>query len=115
MTLIADVFPKLRTPRNVVGKRLEKLSKKTTFGGPFNKQHVKRFQTVLTSEPQCLYQIYRLLCTELTRKKFLLVIWKILTLFVTTLRAEEKYSLLNKDNLMQPIHMQLSQEQKIFF
>ena len=88
--------------------------KKTTFGGPFNKQHVKRFQTVLRSQPQCLYQIYWLLCTELSRKKSLLVIWKILRLFVTTLSAEEKYSLLNRDNLMQPIHMQLSQEQKTF-
>ena len=29
-----------------------------------------------------------------------------------TLNADDKYSLLNRDNLMQPIHMHLSQKQK---
>ena len=33
---------------------------------------------------------------------------------VKTLTADEKYSLLNRDNLMQPIQMQLSQKQKTF-
>ena len=35
-----------------------------------------------------------------------------LRLFVNTLTANEKYCLLNRDNLMQPIQMQLSQKQK---
>ena len=31
-----------------------------------------------------------------------------------TFTADENYSLLNRDNLSQPIHMQLSQKQKSF-
>ena len=35
-------------------------------------------------------------------------------MFVNTLTADEKHYLLNRDNLTQPIHMQLSQKQKTF-
>ena len=35
-------------------------------------------------------------------------------MFVNTLTDEDKYSLLNRDNLRQPIGMQLSQKQKAF-
>ena len=42
MTLIADLFPKLRTPENVV----RYMSKKSSFKGPFARQHVKRVQTL---------------------------------------------------------------------
>ena len=44
----------------------------------------------------------------------LLVISKILKLVDNTLSADENYSLLNRNNLTQPIHMQLSQKQKTF-
>ena len=44
----------------------------------------------------------------------LLVIHKILTLFVKTLAVNDKHYLLNRDNLPQPIQMQLSQKQKTF-
>ena len=47
MTLIADLFAKLRTPKNVV----RYLSKKSCFKGPFDRQHGKRVQTLLQSEP----------------------------------------------------------------
>ena len=43
------------------------------------------------------------------RKMSLLVISKILKLLLNTFTADEKYSFLNRDNLMQPIHMELSQ------
>ena len=36
MTLITDVFPKLRTPKNIVNQ----ISKKSPFIEPFDKQHV---------------------------------------------------------------------------
>ena len=39
---------------------------------------------------------------------------KMLRLFVNTLTADDKYSLLNRDNLMQPIQMNLSEKQKTF-
>ena len=47
-------------------------------------------------------------------KKSLLVIHKILRLFVNTLTVDDKHYLLNRDNLTQPIQMQLSQKQKTF-
>ena len=34
--------------------------------------------------------------------------------FVTILTPDDKYSLLNRDNLRQPIHMKLSQKEKRF-
>ena len=42
------------------------------------------------------------------------MICKILRLFVNTFTGEDKYSLLNRDNLTQAIQMQLSQKQKPF-
>ena len=53
MPLIADLFPKLRTPKNVV----RYMSKKSRFKVPFNRQHGKRIQTLLRSEPQHRYNI----------------------------------------------------------
>ena len=48
MTLIADLFPKSRTPKNVV----RYMSKTSRFKGPYERQHGKRVQTLLRSEPQ---------------------------------------------------------------
>ena len=47
-------------------------------------------------------------------KKFVLVIHKILRPFVNTLAVNDKHYLLNRDNLTQPIQIQVSQEQKTF-
>ena len=44
----------------------------------------------------------------------MLVLCKILRLFVNTLTADDKYSLLNTDNLTQSIQTLLSQKQKTF-
>ena len=44
----------------------------------------------------------------------LLVIWQRLRLFVNTMTFIDKCSLPNRDNLMQPIHMQLFQKLKTF-
>ena len=61
MTLRADLFPKLRTPENVV----RYMSKKSTFKGPFARQHVKRVQHTVA--------IWR---TALL--PYLLIIWKVI-------------------------------------
>ena len=53
MTFIADLFAKLRTPKNVVTY----MSKKSRFKGPFDWQHGKRVQTLLRSESQHRYHI----------------------------------------------------------
>ena len=51
----------------------------------------------------------------MSRKKSVLVRHKALYLFVNTLSADGKYSLLNRDNLGEPIRTQLSQKQKPFY
>ena len=53
MSFIADLFAKLRTPKNVV----RYMSKKSCFKGPFNRQHGKRVQTLLQSGSQDGYHI----------------------------------------------------------
>ena len=53
MTFIADLFAKLRTPKNVVTY----MSKKSHFKGPFDRQHGKRVETLLRSESQYRYHI----------------------------------------------------------
>ena len=47
-------------------------------------------------------------------KNSVLVIHKILRLFAKTLIVDDKHCLLNRDNLTQPIQMQLYEEQKFF-
>ena len=47
-------------------------------------------------------------------EKSLLVIHKILRLFVNRFTADDKKYLLNRENLAQPIQMQISQKQKNF-
>ena len=54
MTLIADLFLKLRTPEHVA----RDMSKKSRFKGPFDRQHGKRIQTLLRSGQQHCYHIY---------------------------------------------------------
>ena len=87
---------------------------KVPFQGSFGKQHGKRAQTLLRLAWQKLYHIHWSLWRQLTFKKSLLVIWKISRLFPNTLSADGKYSLLNRDNLRQPIQMQLSRKKKTF-
>ena len=53
MTLIADLFLKLRTRENVV----RYMSEKSRFKGPFDREHGKRVQTLLRSERQHGYHI----------------------------------------------------------
>ena len=54
MTLIADLFPKLRNPEKVA----RYMSKKSSFKGPFAREHVKRVQTLLRSGHQHSYHNY---------------------------------------------------------
>ena len=54
MSLIAEVFPKLRTPKNMVTS----MSETSRFKGSFGKQHGKRPQTLFKFAWQYLYNIY---------------------------------------------------------
>ena len=53
MTFIADLFAKLRTPKNVV----RYMYKKSRFKRPFDRQHGKRVQTLFRSESHHRYHI----------------------------------------------------------
>ena len=110
IALIAEVFLKLRSPKN----KIRSMSIKSRFKGSFKKQHGKCVQTLLKFAWQNLYHIYWSLWRQLTCKKSLLVTWKISRLFPKTLSADGKYSLLNRDILSQPIQMQLSRKEKTF-
>ena len=109
MTLLANVFPKLRTSQNVV--RL--ISKSYHLRVPSDKQHVQPSQKHCKSEPWHVYPNYWSLWRQLSLKKSFLVICKILGLVFNSFTAYEKSSVLNREYLMHPIHMQLSQKEKI--
>ena len=110
MTLRADVFLQLRTPKYVV----REMSKKSPFRGVFDNGHGKRAKTLLKSERQHLYYIYWSLWRQLGWKKILWLIWKILGLFVYPLTSDDKYSVLNRGNILQHFQMHLSEKRKIF-
>ena len=55
MTLIADVFPEISTPKSMV--RL--MSKKPRFRGPLDIEHGNSVETMFQSQWQHLYKIYQ--------------------------------------------------------
>ena len=91
------------------------MSKKSRFRGCFDKQYGKRAQALLKSASQHLYHIHRSLPRKLSWKKSLLLTCQILGLLVNTLATDEKYPVLNRDNLTIPIEMQLSEKQNTFY
>ena len=90
MTLIADVFRKLRTPKN----KVRAMREKSCFRVSLKKEHGKGAQILFKFEGQHLYHIKRSLASQLSYKDSLLVIGKISKLFPNTLSAYGKYSLL---------------------
>ena len=111
MTLIAYLVVRLQPAKNVVIY----ISKKSRFRLLFQKEHGKRVSTILKSELERLRHICCSKGRQFSGKKSLLVIWKSLRLFVNTTSAVDKCSLPNRDNLTQPLHMQLSLKLKTFF
>ena len=110
MTLIADVFPKLHAQKNLV----RSTPKKFSFKGSFGEQHGKCAQTLLKCQGHHFYHSYWSLWRQLTCKESVLVTCKISRLFPNTLSADGKDTLLNRQNLTQPIQMQLSRKEKTF-
>ena len=90
------------------------MSKKSRFRAPFEKKRGKRVQARFKSTSHRLYHIHRPLSSQLSWKKSPLLTCQILGLLVNTLAVDEKYPVLNRDNLTIPIQMQLSQQQKPF-
>ena len=108
MTLVADVFPKLRTQKNLV----RSMPKKSRFKVSFKKQHRKCARALLKCEVELLYNIYWSRLRQLSYKKSLLVICKISRQFINTLSVDGRYSPCKRENLTQPIQMQVSRKQK---
>ena len=90
------------------------MPKNSRFRREFENQHGKRAQALLKSASHHLYHIHWSLPRQLIWRKSLLLKCQILGLLVNTLAADEKYPVLNRDNLAIPIQMQLSQKQKVF-
>ena len=92
---------------------VRQMSKKSWFRGCFSKQYDKPAQALLKSAWQNLYHIHQSLPRKLSWRKYLILTCQILGLLVNTLATDEKYPVLNRDNLTIPIQMQLSQKEKI--
>ena len=90
------------------------MSKKSRFWGPFYKQHGKPAQALSKSASQHLYHIHSSLSSQLSLKTSLLLTCQIFRLLVTTLAANEKYPVLNRDNLTIPFQIHLSRNTKSF-
>ena len=110
MTPIAFLFLTLPPAKNVV----RYMCKKFRFRLPFQKEHGKRVSALFKFERQNLYHISWSRRRQFNSKKSLLVICPSLRLFVNTVSAGGKCSLPIRDNLMQPIQLQLSQILKTF-
>ena len=111
LTLIAYLFLRLPLAKNVV----RYMCKKFHFRLSFQNEHGERVSNLFKFEPQNLYHIYWSTRRLFSCKKFVLVICKCFRLFVNTMSAVDKCSLPNRDNLLEPIHMQLSKKLKTFF
>ena len=110
LTLIANVFPKVRTRKEA----LRSVSKKCRFTVPLEKQHGKGTQTHLKSSQRHLYHTYWSRRRILSLQKWRLVICKMLWLFVNTFTAHHKYSPLHRENFTQKGQMKLSPKRKTF-
>ena len=110
MTLIGYVFPKLQTTKDFV----RQMSKRRHFRTSFDSQHVKGSQILVKSAWPHFYYIFSSLWGKLNWNIFLLVICKIFGLFGNTMTADNKYSLRSSENLLQPIQMKLSKNQRTF-
>ena len=91
------------------------MSKNSRFRGPFDKQYGKSAQTLFKSELTHLCRIHWSLAKKLCSKKSLLLICQISAPFVKPLVANERYPVLDRDDLIIAIQIQLSQKQKTFF
>ena len=110
MTLIAYLFLRVLPAKNVV----RYMCKKSRFRLTVEKEHSKRVSTLFKSDGQHLYHIYWSTGRKFSGKNSLLVICESLRVFVNRMTAVDKCSLPNRDNLMQPIHMQLFEKLKTF-
>ena len=95
MIVMANLFPKLETVKNL----LRSLSKKGRFSTRFDSQHVKASQILAKSPWECFYLVFSSFSGKLICKMCLLVLAKIWGVFVKTLTADDKHRVLDLENL----------------
>ena len=111
MIVIANVFPKLQTVKDLV----RPCSKKCRFRTPFDSQYIKASPERMKSAWKKFYHIFfSPVCEKLICKISPLVICEILVWFGKTLTANEKYLVRDCENLPSPFQMELSQKRKTF-
>ena len=111
VSLLVSVFPKLLTQKEVVTW----MSKSPRSRTPFRNQRVHEFQTLSKPARNHDCPIVPWIWDKLSWKKYRLVKFKILRLFVNTLTADDKYSRRCMKNFPQQIQTALSLKQKTFF
>ena len=101
--VIANVFPKLQNVKDL----LRALSKKRRFRTSFDSQDVKGSLTLRTSAWQHLYHIFSSLWEQMIWKMSPLMKFEGLGALVNTLTADEKYTVMDCQNLQFPIQIRL--------
>ena len=99
--LIANVFPKLQTVKNVV----RPLCKKRHFGTRFHTHHDKVSQILAKSPSENFYHLSSSFSAKLIWKMSPLVLGEIFGVFVDTFPADGKYPVEHYENLQLPIQM----------
>ena len=102
--VIANVFLKLRTVKDLV----RPLFKKRRFKTSFDSHHVKGSQTLVKSAWWRFYHIFSSLWGEMIWKISHLFKFEIIGVFVNTFSADCKYPIPDCENLLFAIQMQLS-------
>ena len=109
MIVIANVFPRLKTVKDLV----RPLSKKRRFWTFFGNQHVKGSQTLVNSAWDICYHIFWSLWGNMIRKISPLLNFEILGTFNNRLTANENNPFGDSGDLQFPVQMQLSEKQKL--
>ena len=109
MTLLASVFPKLPSRKTRLDKCLKARVREARSTDDMG--NGRNTGSILMRAP---FSHWLMTVKVIELEKSLSEIWNVWRLFVNTLTADYKYSLISKDNLMQTIQMHLSQIQKIF-
>ena len=104
MIAITNVFPKLKTAKDLV----KKLSRKGRFRTSFDSQNVNGCQTLVKSTWEHFYHIFGSLQREMAWKVSPLLKFETLVVFVNTLTTDDKYLVWDCENLKFPIQLQLS-------
>ena len=83
------------------------MSKKPRFRTLFHSQHAETFTIIILP-------YFSMTLGKMESKNVSLLISEMFRLFLNTLTADDKYSLGNSENLLQPTQIQLSKKQKTF-